>query len=81
MEAILAGKDIALANKETLVTAGHLIMPLAKAVRCADPACRQRGTVLFSRHFMERKESRYINCSSLHPAVLSAERKQQIWRR
>ncbi len=30
MEAIRAGKDIALANKETLVTAGHLIMPLAK---------------------------------------------------
>ncbi len=27
--AIKAGKDIALANKETLVTAGHLIMPLA----------------------------------------------------
>ena len=27
--AIEAGKDIALANKETLVTAGHLIMPLA----------------------------------------------------
>lgn len=30
IEAIQAGKDIALANKETLVTAGHLIMPLAK---------------------------------------------------
>ena len=29
-EAIRAGKDIALANKETLVTAGHLIMPLAR---------------------------------------------------
>lgn len=28
--AMEAGKDIALANKETLVTAGHLIMPLAK---------------------------------------------------
>lgn len=28
--AIEAGKDIALANKETLVTAGHLIIPLAK---------------------------------------------------
>ena len=28
--AISAGKDIALANKETLVTAGHLIMPLAR---------------------------------------------------
>lgn len=30
MEAIRARKDIALANKETLVTAGHIIMPLAK---------------------------------------------------
>lgn len=29
IEAIQAGKDIALANKETLVTAGHIIMPLA----------------------------------------------------
>ena len=29
IEAIRSGKDIALANKETLVTAGHLIMPLA----------------------------------------------------
>lgn len=28
--AIEAGKNIALANKETLVTAGHIIMPLAK---------------------------------------------------
>lgn len=28
--AIEAGKDIGLANKETLVTAGHIIMPLAK---------------------------------------------------
>lgn len=30
VEAIKAKKTIALANKETLVTAGHLIMPLAK---------------------------------------------------
>lgn len=30
IEAIRAGKDIALANKETLVTAGHLIMPMAR---------------------------------------------------
>lgn len=30
IEAIRAGKDIALANKETLVTAGHLILPLVK---------------------------------------------------
>ncbi len=30
MAAIRAGKDVALANKETLVTAGHLIMPMAE---------------------------------------------------
>lgn len=30
IEAIKAGKDIALANKETLVCAGHIIMPLAQ---------------------------------------------------
>lgn len=30
IRAIEAGKNIALANKETLVTAGHIIMPLAK---------------------------------------------------
>ena len=30
IEAIKAHKDIALANKETLVTAGHIIIPLAK---------------------------------------------------
>lgn len=30
VEAVKAGKDIALANKESLVTAGHIIMPLAE---------------------------------------------------
>lgn len=30
IEAIKAGKNIALANKETMVTAGHIIMPLAR---------------------------------------------------
>ena len=30
IQAIRSGKDIALANKETLVTAGHLIMPMAE---------------------------------------------------
>jgi len=33
VRAIRAGKDIALANKETLVTAGHIIMPLARENR------------------------------------------------
>ncbi len=36
--AIKAGKKIALANKETLVTAGHIIIPLAKEISCADPS-------------------------------------------
>ena len=35
IEAIKAGKDIALANKERLVTAGHIIMPLAKEYQVA----------------------------------------------
>ena len=35
IEAIKAGKDIALANKETLVTAGHIIIPLAKEYQVA----------------------------------------------
>lgn len=35
IEAIKAGKHIALANKETLVTAGHIIMPLAKEKKVA----------------------------------------------
>ena len=30
IEAILCGKDIAFANKETLVTAGHIIMPMIR---------------------------------------------------
>lgn len=30
IEAIKTGHDIALANKETLVTAGHIIMPIAR---------------------------------------------------
>lgn len=33
--AIQAGKNIALANKETLVTAGHIIMPMAKEYNVA----------------------------------------------
>ena len=37
IEAIKAGKDIALANKETLVTAGHIIMPLAKKMGLKHP--------------------------------------------
>ena len=58
--AIKAGKDIALANKETLVTAGHIIMPLAAQMgvkilpvdsehsaifQCLQGVCREDGFV------------------------------------
>ena len=45
--AMEAGKDIALANKETLVTAGHIIMPLAKEknVRVLSPKKTIEGAV------------------------------------
>ena len=42
IRAIEAGKDIALANKETLVTAGHIIMPLAKGKKRTYLSGRQR---------------------------------------
>ena len=41
LAAINAGKDIGLANKETLVTAGHIVMKQAIDKRCADFADRQ----------------------------------------
>ena len=41
IEAIKAGKDIALANKETLVTAGHLIDAYGKGIRRFHPSGRQ----------------------------------------
>ncbi len=49
--AIKAGKDIALANKETLVTAGHLIMPLAEeyGVRIL-PVDSEHSAILQSLH-------------------------------
>ena len=57
MAALEAGKDIALANKETLVTAGHLIMPLAAGG--APGFCRwTANTVLCSSAFTENPEKR-----------------------
>ncbi len=45
--AMKAGKDIALANKETLVTAGHIIIPLAKETGVTDSAGGQRAQRYF----------------------------------
>ncbi|MGN0243726.1 MAG: 1-deoxy-D-xylulose-5-phosphate reductoisomerase, partial [Lachnospiraceae bacterium] len=55
--AIESGKDIALANKETLVTAGHLIMPLAKeyGVRIL-PVDSEHSAVFQSLHSRNQKK-------------------------
>ena len=57
IEAIRSGKDIALANKETLVTAGHLIMPLAEeyGVRIL-PVYSEHSAIFQALHGEEKKE-------------------------
>jgi len=57
LAAIEAGKDIALANKETLVTAGHLIMPLAaeKGVQIL-PVDSEHSAIFQCLHGEDRKQ-------------------------
>lgn len=65
IEAIKAGKDIALANKETLVTAGHIIMPLAKEHNVAIlPVDSEHSAIFQSLQGSNRKE--------LHKILLTA---------
>lgn len=56
MEAIRAGKDIALANKETLVTAGHLIMPLARKTNVQILPVDSEHSAVFQAIHGEKKE-------------------------
>ena len=56
MEAIRAGKDIALANKETLVTAGHLIMPLARKMNVQILPVDSEHSAVFQAIHGEKKE-------------------------
>lgn len=56
MEAIRAGKHIALANKETLVTAGHLIMPLAEKMGIKILPVDSEHSAIFQSLNGERKE-------------------------
>ncbi len=59
--AIQAGKDIALANKETLVTAGHLIMPLAKEKKVSIlPVDSEHSAIFQSMHGENRERVRKI---------------------
>ena len=59
IEAIKAGKDIALANKETLVTAGHIIMPLAKEYDVAILPVDSEHSAIFH-HYRVIQEARCI---------------------
>lgn len=55
--AIESGKDIALANKETLVTAGHIIMPLAEKMGVSIlPVDSEHSAVFQSLNGENRKE-------------------------
>lgn len=57
MEGIRAGKDIALANKETLVTAGYLIMPMAKEYGVSIlPVDSEHSAIFQAIHGEENKE-------------------------
>lgn len=57
MAAIKAGKDIALANKETLVAAGHLIMPLVKEKGVSLLPVDSEHSAIFQSLNGEQKES------------------------
>jgi len=58
IEAINAGKNIALANKETLVTAGHIIMPLIKEKGVALlPVDSEHSAIFQSLHGEDRKKA------------------------
>ena len=63
--AIKAGKDIALANKETLVTAGHIIMPLAERYKVSIlPVDSEHSAIFQSLQGGQRK--------ALHKILLTA---------
>lgn len=59
IEAINAGKNIALANKETLVTAGHLIMPLIQKKKVALLPVDSEHSAIFQALNGEKKEEVY----------------------
>lgn len=65
IEAIKAKKDIALANKETLVTAGHIIMPLAKKYNVSLlPVDSEHSAIFQALHGENKKE--------VHKIILTA---------
>ena len=67
MEGIRAGKDIALANKETLVTAGHLIMPMAREYGVSIlPVDSEHSAIFQAIHGEENKEIHHCDGNDLN---------------
>ncbi|NLL72171.1 MAG: 1-deoxy-D-xylulose-5-phosphate reductoisomerase [Clostridiales bacterium] len=65
IEAIKAGKNIALANKETLVTAGHIIMPLSRQMNVELLPVDSEHSAIFQSLNGEKKEN-------IHKIILTA---------
>jgi 1-deoxy-D-xylulose-5-phosphate reductoisomerase len=59
IEAIKAGKNIALANKETLVTAGHIIMPLIREKNIAMLPVDSEHSAIFQSLNGEKSKNAY----------------------
>lgn len=79
MEAIKKGKDIALANKETLVTAGHLIIPMAKEYGVSILPVDSEHSAIFQ-SLQESRRQHLIRFFLQHLAGLSVEKVQSFWK-
>ena len=72
LAAINAGMDVALANKETLVTAGHLIMPFAREKGVKILPVDSEHSAIFQVLHGERPESGQPDSADLLPEAPSA---------
>ena len=93
IEAIKAGKNIALANKETLVTAGHIIMPLIREKNIAMLPVDSEHSAIFQSLNGEKSKNAYkilltasggpfrgLNKSSLQKITTNDALKHPNWR-
>ena len=76
IEAVKAGKDIAFANKETLVTAGHIIMPMIKKYGVKLLPVDSEHSAIFQ-SLNGENASILTKFFLLHQVVLSEERKEK----
>ena len=74
--AIEAGKTIALANKETLVTAGHIIMPLAKKNKVSILPVDSEHSAIFQSMHGENKSR--VSKILLTAALSGGERRRSL---